>query len=162
MKKMILVLLILIITSVSLEARERQDAPLVRYTFPKSESTVELTGKKNLTFRWKGMPIPSGGRRAYKFTLYKGFGYEEIFDKILDFQVYSIDVPADKFENGVEYTWQVKQRSKRSGHWGKDNRWSFKIERGKKEKFERLRSIQKGLNRLNDERIDEKLEKNIP
>lgn len=129
MKKMILTLLILIVATVSLEARERQDAPLVRYTFPKSESTVDLAGKKNLTFSWKGMPIPSGGRRAYRFTLYKGFGYEEVFKETLDFQVYSIDVPADKFENGVEYTWQVKQRSGRSGHWGKDNRWSFSVKK---------------------------------
>ena len=110
-------------------AGERQSSPNVRYTYPKSESIVDLTGKEELEFTWKKMPIPSGGRSAYKFNLYKGFGYEELVDEKLEDKVYSIKVPVKIFENGETYTWQVKQRSMRSRVWGKDNRWSFKVKK---------------------------------
>ena len=110
-------------------AGERQSAPDVVYTYPKSEAIVDLTGKESIEFTWKKMPIPSGGRSAYKFNLYKGFGYEELVDEKLEDKIYSIKVPAKIFEKGATYTWQVKQRSMRSRVWGKDNRWSFTVKK---------------------------------
>lgn len=110
-------------------AGERQNAPDVVYTYPKSEAIVDLTGKESIEFTWKKMPIPSGGRIAYKFNLYKGFGYEELVDEKLEDKIYSIKVPAKIFEKGATYTWQVKQRSMRSRVWGKDNRWSFTVKK---------------------------------
>ena len=129
MKKIILGLIILTLSTVVVFATDRQDSPNVRYIYPKNEAIIDLTGKKSITFSWKSMPIPAGGRRAYRFKIFDGFGYEMVVNETLDFQVYSIEIPADTFKNDALYTWQVKQRSKKSGVWGKDNRWSFRIKK---------------------------------
>lgn len=107
----------------------RNNTPLVRYLEPKNDSTVDLKGKENMVFQWKKMPIPGGGRAKYKFELYDGFGYERIVSEDLKHDVYSIEVPADKFENGKLYTWQVKQRDATTRIWSRDDRWSFKVKK---------------------------------
>jgi hypothetical protein len=130
MGKRIVLFCLILMSFVSLSiAGERQSSPNVRYTYPRNEAVVDLTGKEELEFTWKKVPIPDGGRSAYKFNLYKGFGYEELANEKLDEKVYSIKIPANIFKNGGTYTWQVKQRSMRSRVWGKDNRWSFTVKK---------------------------------
>ena len=100
--------------------------PRVNYIVPKNDSEIDLTGKDYLTFRWKPTPRPQGGRRAYKFTLYKGFKYDVVFGgEVLRHDTYSIDIPCSKLENGIIYTWKVEQRAVHGG-WSADLRWSFK------------------------------------
>ena len=101
--------------------------PEVRYIAPGSESTVDLTKDKVVTFKWKPVPIPGGGRALYKFELFKGFDYERIMDKELARDAFFIDVPAAMFENGFTYTWQVKQRDERTRIWSTTRRWSFVV-----------------------------------
>jgi len=136
--------------------------PEVRYISPKSESIITLEGKKDIVFEWKPTPIPAGGRFSYRFELFKGNEYERIADETLPGNVFTIRISISKFKYGNTYTWQVRQRDEVTHNWSHYSRWSFKVERGKSEKVEQLRGIQKELNRLHDERIDERLEKNIP
>ncbi len=102
--------------------------PRVNYIAPKNDSEIDLTGKDYLTFKWKPTPRPQGGRRAYKFTLYKGFAYDGVFSEVLSQDTYSIDIPCSKLENGIIYTWKVEQRAEHGG-WSADLRWSFKIKK---------------------------------
>jgi len=100
--------------------------PEVSYITPKADSEVDLTGKEDLVFRWKPTPIPSGDRQYYKFTLFKGFGYDLIFSKKLGPQIFLIKIPSEMFEDGETYTWQVKQRGW-GGDWSRNLRWSFRV-----------------------------------
>ena len=129
MKKIVIVALMIVSLAISAWASDRNTAPLVIYLSPESESVVDLTGKDSLAFSWKPMPLPLGGRLAYKFSLYKDFGYDVIVSKKLSEKRYSIKIPAEKFENGATYTWQVKQRSRSTRVWGIDHRWSFKVKK---------------------------------
>lgn len=106
----------------------RNMVPSVEYLSPDDESTIDLTGKPGITFRWKGTPIPGGGRNAYRFKLIKGFKYDFIVSEELGQGVFSIDVPADKLENGITYSWYVEQRDASLMIWGRhDVVWSFKV-----------------------------------
>ena len=130
MKKILLFALCITLISVfSWAGGERESVPRVRYIEPKNDHTVDLTGKKSLVFKWKSSPTPSGGRRAYRFTVYKGFGYERVISENLDHKIYSREVPAELFEDGKLYTWQVKQRDGRTHVWSMDSRWSFKVKK---------------------------------
>jgi hypothetical protein len=106
--------------------------PQPSYISPKNQSVVDLTGKDALTFKWDMVPIPGGGRDSYKFTLYKEFGNDVILSKTLAPDVYSIDVPADMFEDGGQYTWQVRQRDDNTMNWSLPERWSFRVVKGAK------------------------------
>ena len=44
-------------------------------------------------------------------------------------KVFSFEVPADVFEPGVTYTWQVKQRDEWTRLWSRNHRWSFKVKK---------------------------------
>ena len=101
--------------------------PEVNYMAPKDESKIDLAGEKTLTFRWRRVPFPSGGRKCYKFIIFKGFSYESYFKKILEHNVTSIDVPVGIFEDGQVYSWQVKQQDDWSAAWSRNVWWSFKI-----------------------------------
>lgn len=128
MKKLFpFILTIIFITTFVQAGSGRLKTPRVIYMEPRNDSVVDLRGKESLTFRWKGTPKPGGGRMAYKFDLYKDFGYERIVSEKLRDDVYSIEVPSDKFEDGALYTWQVKQRDARTRFWGLDIRWSFRV-----------------------------------
>ena len=132
MKKLYAITLIFVtaITTLTFAGSDsRRIVPNVRYRAPRNDSIVDLTGKEILEFKWKSTPAPSGGRSAYKFNLYKGFGYETLVSEKLDHKIYSIEVPVDMLEDGGEYTWQVKQRGRKSRLWGIDNRWSFKVKK---------------------------------
>jgi len=130
MKRLISIVLILMFTATLATAADRRiNTPKVRYIEPKSEAVVDLTGKESLVFKWKSTPIPAGGRMAYKFNVYEEYGYEVVVDEKLYPKVFSIEVPVDKFENGMTYTWQVKQRDARSRVWSMDSRWSFTIKK---------------------------------
>ena len=62
------------------------------------------------------------------FKLIKGFKYDFIVSEELGQDVYSIDVPADKFEDGVTYSWYVEQRDASKNIWSRhDTVWSFKV-----------------------------------
>ncbi|NQU94804.1 MAG: hypothetical protein HQ549_01050 [Candidatus Omnitrophica bacterium] len=132
MKKLCVIVLIFVITITTLTfagSDSRRIVPNVRYTTPRNDSIVDLAGKEVLEFKWKSTPAPSGGRSVYKFDLYKGFGYEVLASEKLGHKVYSIKAPVDMFEDGGEYTWQVKQRGRKSRLWGIDNRWSFRVKK---------------------------------
>jgi len=101
--------------------------PEVRYASPKDESTVELKEQSGVIFRWQPTPIPSGNRAYYKFELFKDYGYERIVVETLSPRVFSIEIPADKFESGATYTWRVRQRDEWTRLWSRGRRWSFKV-----------------------------------
>jgi hypothetical protein len=107
--------------------RGRGRVPRVEYLEPNNDSSVDLTDKKVLTFRWRQVPIPSGGREVYKFTLYKGYGHDVVVSETLDRGIFSIEISADKFENGAVYSWYVKQRDGRSMIWSLFDNWNFKV-----------------------------------
>lgn len=133
MNKVIISVLICIsvvigIGTMSFAEGRRSDVPNVPFLAPDDEATIDLTGKPALTFKWKNSPVPGGGRAAYRFKLIKGFKYDFIVSEELAQGAYSIDVPADKFENGVTYSWYVEQRDSSSNVWSRhDTVWSFKI-----------------------------------
>lgn len=107
---------------------ERDMVPKVAYLSPDDETTIDLTGKPGITFAWKNSPTPGGGRDAYRFKLIKGFKYDFIVSEKLGPTTFSIDVPADKFEDGVTYSWYVEQCDASTRVWNRhDVVWSFKV-----------------------------------
>ena len=130
MKKLLLSFLVFVtITTLVWAGGDRERTPRVRYIEPKKQAVVDLGDKEALTFEWKSTPIPGGGRMAYKFELYKGYGYETVVSETLRERIFSIEIPADKFKDGELYTWQVKQRDARTRLWSMDKRWSFKVKK---------------------------------
>ena len=103
------------------------NVPRVAYSEPKDQSTVDLTGKKVLTFRWDPVPLPGGGREIFRFKIYKGFSYDVVFSQSVDSRTFSIDIPSDKFMNGQTYTWRVQQRDAHTMTWSPYDTWSFKV-----------------------------------
>jgi len=101
--------------------------PKVAYSQPADESIVDLTGADKLVFRWRKVPIPGGNRETYKFVLFKGNGYDEVLSQAVDPQTFSVDVPADKFDDGAKYRWYVKQRDARTLAWSQHDNWYFKV-----------------------------------
>jgi hypothetical protein len=130
-KKVAIAIIISALIAVAGNAYARQDpqlnVPRVSYNSPKDQSTVDLTGKKTLTFSWNVVPTPSGGRESFRFKLYKGFDYGSIVSQNLDNRTFSIDVPADNFVDGQTYTWRVQQRGSNSMTWSLYDTWSFKV-----------------------------------
>lgn len=107
---------------------KRDMVPSVAYLSPEDEIVIDLTGKPGITFKWKNSPTPGGGRDSYRFKLIKGFKYDFVVSETLGPGVFLIDVPADKFENGVTYSWYVEQRDASQMVWGRhDVVWSFKV-----------------------------------
>lgn len=107
---------------------DREKVPAVAYLSPEDETTIDLTGKTGITFKWQNAPVPGGGRHSYRFKLIKGFKYDFIVSEELGQGVFSIDVPADKFEDGVTYSWYVEQRDASLMAWSRhDTVWSFKV-----------------------------------
>ena len=126
-KTLILILLCLIFASAVFAAGRRSDVPNVPFLSPYDETTIDLTGKPGITFKWKNAPIPGGGRDAYRFKLIKGFKYDFIVSQELGQDVFSIDVPAEKFEDSTTYSWYVEQRDASLRIWSRhDTVWSFK------------------------------------
>ena len=101
--------------------------PRVIYVQPKSQSTVDLTGKESLKFIWNKVPMAAGGVECYRFKLYKGYAYDVLITKKLDRGIFEIDIPASIFEDGGTYTWKVQQRDARSMNWSLYDKWSFKV-----------------------------------
>jgi hypothetical protein len=115
-------------TTVLVWAGDREKVPTVAYLSPDDETTIDLSGKTGITFKWQNAPIPGGGRASYRFKLIKGFKYDFIMSKELGAEVFSIDVPAEKFEDGITYSWYVEQRDASSMIWSLHNTvWSFKV-----------------------------------
>jgi hypothetical protein len=133
MKRIWIAVLITCVLIVSLSAGSnaamirRTMVPRVAYLEPANDVSIDLTGQKTLTFRWKQQPIPSGGREGFRFRLYKGFDYELIVKEELGADVLSIDVPADKFEDGATYSWHVEQYDSSYLLWSLHDRWSFRV-----------------------------------
>ncbi len=122
--------------------RSSTQTPDVRYLLPANDHDVDLTGKDTLTFKWLALPKPGGGREAYKFELFKGAeeAYNRIYSAELKPNVCAIDIPADTFEDGVMYTWRVKQCDAHSSVWSRaGDRWRFTAikEGGKAAHFEK-------------------------
>ena len=59
-----------VISAVTFAESGRRPVPAVAYLVPDDDSVVDLTGKDFLVFKWKAQAIPTGGRSAFKFTLY--------------------------------------------------------------------------------------------
>jgi len=131
MKKIILITLAFIMAAGFAWARldSASFTPEVRYLSPKDENVVDLTGKESLLFSWKPVPIPGGGRLCYKFELFKGYGYDRIVNETLSHDNVAMVVPADMFENGSIYTWQVTQRDEMTRNWSRASRWVFKVKK---------------------------------
>ena len=114
--------------AMSFAVGRRNDMPTVPFLSPDDETTIDLTGKPGITFKWKNAPLPGGGRGAYRFKLIKGFKYDFIVSEELGQNIFSIDVPADKFEDGVTYSWYVEQRDASLMVWSRhDTVWSFRV-----------------------------------
>lgn len=103
------------------------EVPRVIYSSPKDGSEVDLSGKEALHFEWQMVPIPSGGRDSYRFTLYKKDGYEVLFREKIDSRTFSIDIKSEKFENETIYRWSVKQRDAKTMIWSNYDTWYFKV-----------------------------------
>ena len=101
--------------------------PLVVYAKPPYASIVDLTGKSELIFEWQMVPIPSGGRECYKFTLYDEDGYKQILSQSIDSRKFFVAIPAQIFEDGKTYRWSVKQRDEVTMVWSKYDIWYFKV-----------------------------------
>lgn len=106
---------------------KRDVVPMVAYLSPDNDSVADLTGKTSLEFKWKNGPVPGGGRDSYKFRLIRGFKYDFIVSEELAQGVFSINVPADKFEDGITYSWYVEQRDASLMVWSRHDSWSFKV-----------------------------------
>jgi len=120
-------IIIIFITTLVQAGSDRMKVPRVRYIEPKNDSVIDLKNKETLVFRWKKNPLPAGGRMAYKFEIFKEFTYERVVNETLERDVYSIEIPSDKFEGDTTYSWQVKQRDASSRFWSLEDRWSFKV-----------------------------------
>jgi len=119
---------LMIIGNSVMAAGRRSDVPNVQFLLPDDEITIDLTGKPGITFKWKNAPVPGGGRDSYRFKLIKGFKYDFIVSEELGQDVFSIDVPAGKFEDGATYSWYVEQRDASLMVWSRhDTVWSFKV-----------------------------------
>ena len=131
MKKIIAAISVLFIcasaASIAVAGDDRFSVPRVAYVEPDNQTMVDLTNSDSLTFSWKSQPLPSGGRNSYRFKLYKGFGYDLVLSEAVNRDVFSIKVPADKFEDGATYTWRVQQRDDRNMIWSLFDSWSFKV-----------------------------------
>jgi len=128
-KTLSLCFVFLILTTIARAWSPVRYTPEVRYISPKDEEVVGLEGKENLSFRWKPTPRPGGGRQSYRFELFKGYGYERLVNETLDPEIVIVDVPAEIFEKGATYTWQVRQRDSDTMIWSYEKRWSFRIEK---------------------------------
>ncbi|MDP3730419.1 MAG: hypothetical protein Q8R14_02715 [Candidatus Omnitrophota bacterium] len=125
---LILTVVVIIFAATSFAAGRRSDVPNVPFLSPGDETIIDLAEKPGITFKWKNSPVPGGGRDAYRFKLIKGFKYDFIVSEELGQGLFSIDVPADKFEDGVTYSWYVEQRDASLGVWSRhDTVWSFKV-----------------------------------
>lgn len=133
MVKKVLILLIISAAVIAMSAPafaegRRTDVPSVIFLSPDDEAAIDLSGKSGITFKWKNAPIPAGGRESYRFKLIKGFKYDFIVSEVLPMGVFSIDVGADKFEDGVTYSWYVEQKDASLNIWSRhDTVWSFKV-----------------------------------
>ena len=127
-KMLILMIICLIFASSAFAGGRRSDVPNVPFLSPNDEITIDLTQMPGITFKWKNSPVPGGGREAYRFKLIKGFKYDFIVSEELPRNVFTIDVPSDKFEDGVTYSWYVEQRDASLNIWSRhDTVWSFKV-----------------------------------
>lgn len=104
-----------------------RETPNVEYMSPSDSSVVDLTGKKELIFKWQMVPIPSGGRECYKFTLYEEDGYKQILSQTIDPGTFSAAIPSGTFEDDRTYRWSVKQRDEVTMVWSKYYVWYFKV-----------------------------------
>ncbi len=104
--------------------------PEVLYLLPHNDHEVDLTGMSSLHFEWKSVPKPGGGRETYRFELFRGAedAYDRIYNAELRPDVYAMEIPADMFEDGMMYTWRVKQRDARTSAWSRQgDRWRFTV-----------------------------------
>jgi len=78
-----------------------------------TDDKVDLTGKKELLFRWSPHEGMIYKRKYYDFRLYKGYSMYEstlILKKKVAPGQYQLSLSADMFENNQVYTWSLRQR----------------------------------------------------
>lgn len=74
--------------------------------------TVDLSGIKELEFRWSPHEGSLSDRDYYDFRLYKGYDTVEttlILKEKIPPRKYQISLKTDIFEDGQVYTWSLKQ-----------------------------------------------------
>ena len=119
----IILLSVLIVTSVYGQRLGRyRGAPQVRNVSPGNDSEV-IVGPEGVEFKWRLTPIPKGGRRAFRFRLFKGFEYGSIVQEELGHSITSITIPADVFKDSTLYSWEVSQCGQHG--WSNPCHWSF-------------------------------------
>lgn len=101
--------------------------PRVAYSMPHDGSLVDASGSKSIIFEWHQVPMPSSGRDSFRFVLRRASGYDTIVDEVLDPRVFSIEVSADKLDDGAMYRWYVKQRDGRTLIWSEYDIWYFTV-----------------------------------
>jgi len=86
--------------------------PQPRLLYPRIDK-VDLTGKKELVFRWSPHEGSISKRKYYDFRLYRGYDtYEKnlIIKKQVPPTQYNWNLSTSYFENGKVYTWSLRQK----------------------------------------------------
>ena len=87
------------------------DVPEPRLISP-SRDVIDLSGKQELVFKWSPYERARGFRDYYDFRLYKGsdmLAGSLIMKKRVDPNIYELRLPSNTFENGMTYTWSLRQ-----------------------------------------------------
>ncbi len=82
------------------------------YLLSPTKENIDLTGKKELEFKWDPHEQGLGFRQYYDFRLYKGrneYADSLIFKKQVPPDEYQIKVPSEIFKDGQVYTWALRQ-----------------------------------------------------
>lgn len=104
--------------------------PQVCYERPKDGSELDLSAADIVVFQWSNVPMPGSGRERFHFALYRETSpRQRIISEDLDARVFSMQIGKDKFENGAEYSWYVKQRDDRTMVWSRYDVWYFKVKK---------------------------------
>jgi hypothetical protein len=115
LKRLILFTMILLLSMPAMGMNMRRDdyyyTPPPRLVAPTSE-TVDLSGKKELEFRWSPHEGRRGTRIYYDFRLYSGYDMLEsmlLIKKKIDPSVHRISIESDVFKDKQVYTWSLRQ-----------------------------------------------------
>lgn len=117
-KMALAVLFLLFIPATSVFAQTYQNhfgtnyVPEPRLIEPTTDK-VDLSGRKELLFKWSPHEGSSYKRKYYDFRLYKGYNMYEsnlIFKKEVAPNQHQLGVSSDIFEDGQVYTWSLRQK----------------------------------------------------
>jgi hypothetical protein len=102
--------------------------PNPRIITPSSDK-VQLSGKKEMQFKWSPHEGDRFQRKYYDFRLYKGYDMLEstlIFKDRVPAGEHELQVKTDLFKNGEVYTWSLRQVYRGSSK-SQRSVWSFRV-----------------------------------